>query len=88
MTEHAPTRTEGLESTPNTHGLTPLLTTGNRERPDDGPSGTPPLMGRPSGPEGRRPATGAESVLVILVMGIDPGVANTGFGVVRWPAGG
>ena len=29
----------------------------------------------------------AESVRVILVMGIDPGVANTGFGVVRIAGG-
>src|SRR3954462_14338799 len=34
-------------------------------------------------PAGRRPRLRAESVRVILVMGIDPGVANTGFGVVR-----
>ncbi len=32
---------------------------------------------------GRHPTANAESVVVILVMGIDPGVANTGFGVVR-----
>jgi crossover junction endodeoxyribonuclease RuvC len=32
---------------------------------------------------GRHPGLGPESVEVIVVMGIDPGVASTGFGVVR-----
>ena len=31
----------------------------------------------------RHPGLGPESVRVIVVMGIDPGVASTGFGVVR-----
>src|SRR3954462_12450302 len=38
-------------------------------------------------PAGRRPRLRAESVRMILVMGIDPGVANTGFGVVRVAGG-
>src|SRR3954454_3709210 len=36
---------------------------------------------------GRRPDPGAESVPMIVVMGVDPGVASTGFGVVRVAGG-
>ena len=41
----------------------------------------PPAYGNPAAPAGRRPAAGAESQAVI-VLGIDPGLANTGYGVV------
>ena len=33
-------------------------------------------------PIGRRPPPGAESPLLVIVLGIDPGTANTGYGVV------
>src|SRR5271170_6312224 len=36
--------------------------------------------------EGRRPRRGAES-LTVIVLGIDPGLANTGYGVVQSAAG-
>ena len=36
--------------------------------------------------EGRRPRRGAES-LTVIVLGIDPGLANTGYGVVQSTAG-
>ncbi|HLM86516.1 MAG TPA: crossover junction endodeoxyribonuclease RuvC, partial [Solirubrobacteraceae bacterium] len=51
-------------------------------------SGACSVIGRPEGRAGagRRPASGAESASVI-VLGIDPGLASTGYGVVARRAG-
>ena len=44
-----------------------------------------PARARP--PRKRHPGARTESLAVILVMGIDPGVASTGFGIVRLAGG-